>query len=97
MNSQICAAFACLDQLWLGRARACVQQVGPDTVMEQVWFLRDDADGLMQRFQGQVANVMAVNPDCSRSRVVKARTRRVIVVLPAPDDPTTGVSWPTTA
>jgi len=67
-----------------GSRRACVEQVRPDGVVEQVRVLAYDA----YRFRSD-ANVASRHRHRSdgphRSHVVKARDEMLIVVLPAPD------------
>ncbi len=62
--------------------------------MEQVRVLGDHADHVVQRLQGDVAHVVAADPHRARSGSYSRATSAVMVVLPAPDGPTSAVSWP---
>ncbi len=65
--------LARLDQLGLGGLGAGVGQVGADRVVEEVGVLGDDADGVAQRVEGDVAQVPAVDAYGAVDGVVQPR------------------------
>ncbi len=60
------------DHLGLGRVRPCIQEVLPHAGMEQVRVLENHPNLLPERLDGQVADVVAVDPNGALLRVVEA-------------------------
>ena len=80
--------------LLLARLRAGVHQVGPQRVVEEVRVLGHHADHVADRGHGGVAHVDAVEAHRTRRHVVEAGDQVEMVVLPAPDGPTSATMWP---
>ena len=84
-----------LVELGVGGPGPGVAQVVADGVVEQVRVLADHPDGGAEAGLGEVADVVAVDPDrAARSRRRGGGSAGPSVVLPAPDGPTRATSWP---
>ena len=84
-----------LDELVVGGVGPGVAQVLADRVVEQVRVLHDEADRVAERLEREVADVVAVDPrPCPRRRRAMRGTSIAVVVLPAPDGPTSATSSP---
>ena len=54
--------------LFAGGVHAGVEQVGQNGIVEEIGFLRDHADGIVERIEGHVAQIMPVDQDAAVDR-----------------------------
>ena len=83
-----------LDQLGVGGVGTRVAQVRANGVVEQMRVLHHHADGVAQRLQRVVAHVVTVDATSPALTSWMRGTRSALVVLPAPDGPTSATSSP---
>ena len=64
-------SLSCGDDLFLRGIQPSVENVVPDTAVEEEYVLLDDTDVLPERFQGQTGNVLAVDLNGAGGRTIE--------------------------